>query len=787
MGITGEALTDAVLAVDVAGDTAGRFVRPADRLRRPAPGPMLHAGGRPVPRIVEGYLWSSMTSGGLAKATWALLFPFALANVTHWMLPPAPEHSRLGRVLGLLLRSLLRLAAILLTMLLVSQLAVISLDLLAAQCLAPASGCLRVVPDWWRQLPLLRPMIGLVPVAATVFVLHRVSTVDWKVAGNAPPDGTRSQDTPRLPGDGLAADPDTPALRTLHCLAALSCVSMLAIGGPFGPARAALLPTWICAAALLALAIIGTVLLDDPTESRPGPGPLRAVLRPAVRRILRWGSGVLLLATAVQLEPLSRPVDQLRGANATVESIGALLVLVCVAVGALLIPAALLARGQWTRLPKGLRPWAGGWMAAPILVLGCLLGGGFGAGVAITVRNLLGVPGLNLPASYDEVTLLWGAGAVLAAAVLAVAVPVTLLTRWVAERHGRIPPELALLHQGRTDDARRAAPAWWRADFERAHAQHVLLALSVVLSAGALVALAVRVEQIPLPYWARVLSGVGVGALAALAVGLLRTVYLAARRPNTARRLGALTDIACFWPREAHPIVPPCYALKVIPEVAARAAEHLADPNTRVVIAGHSQGSLLAAVAAARLLDDLPEADRERVGLLTAGSQLQWAYPRAFPAIVSHGSLSRLNGMLGGRWRALCRGTDPLGGPVGTWERQVYGGRLLGAGYRPDGSDGPLPPAAHTPTGGLVLGSDHWLPDPARGPFPGRRWHAGVLGHADFTFDPEWDHAVAIAAGLEPPPTTDDGPDASDEPRTLGASPVIRQRRPTESPATDSH
>jgi hypothetical protein len=55
-----------------------------------------------------------------------------------------------------------------------------------------------------------------------------------------------------------------------------------------------------------------------------------------------------------------------------------------------------------------------------------------------------------------------------------------------------------------------------------------------------------------------------------------------------------------------------------------------------------------------------------------------------------------------------------------------------------------------------VLGGDHWLPDPQRGPFQGRRWAPGVNRHADYTSDPEWDRAVAIAAGLEavdPPPS----------------------------------
>ncbi|MDI5982245.1 hypothetical protein QDK53_39015, partial [Amycolatopsis magusensis] len=64
---------------------------------------------------------------------------------------------------------------------------------------------------------------------------------------------------------------------------------------------------------------------------------------------------------------------------------------------------------------------------------------------------------------------------------------------------------------------------------------------------------------------------------------------------------------------------------------------------------------------------------------------------------------------------------------------------------------GPLAPAECGTSGAVVLGGDHWLPDPLRAPSPGHRWAPGVCRHADYLADPEWDRAVACAAGLELP------------------------------------
>lgn len=740
-------LTDSVASVDVAGDGVGRIVRPADRLLRPVPGPTLPAGERTVPRTVEGYVWGAMTSGG-RKAAWALLFPFALVNAAQWMLPPSRSDSRVSGVLATALRALFRLAALLLTMLFVAQLTVVTLDLLAAQCLRPGSGCLSAVPDGVRGVALVRATVGIGLVGAVIAAMYRISGVSWRVRGPQTQQARHSARAPVLTGGNVVTEPETPSLRCLHIAAALSTVALLVAGGPFSPSAD---PRWSGAVAVLGLCVLGTLLLDDPSGSRAPRRWATAVFTSRHRRLLLIASAVLAAASPLR-GALSGPLP---GSGPTVDAISSALLLTCVAVGATLTPAALLARSTWSSLPRRLRPWAGGWMAAPVLLTACLLGEGFGAGLALALRGMLGGPsagstGLRLPAVYDGVTLLWGTVTVLLV-LCGAALLVGLAVRWLRS-DGSVSQMVALLHAGRQQDQRRAARAWEWARLRRDHTHHAFLLVAGILAVGALLAVVLRVLGTPDWDWAGWLVALGVGSLATLAVSSLRMVHLAVRRPEAARQVGLLCDLALFWPREAHPVVPPCYAVKVIPELVERAAEHLADPDTRVVLVGHSQGSLLAAVATARLLDELPdEATRERVGLVTAGSSLQWGYARAFPAVVGHHTQRGLAGSLGGRWRSLCRGTDPLGGGVATWNRQVFDGTLIGVGFRPDGGQGPLPAATRGPTGALVLGGDHWLPDPQRGPFPYRRWVPGVLTHADYSGDPEWDRAVSVAAGLETP------------------------------------
>ena len=126
----------------------------------------------------------------------------------------------------------------------------------------------------------------------------------------------------------------------------------------------------------------------------------------------------------------------------------------------------------------------------------------------------------------------------------------------------------------------------------------------------------------------RVLSDVSLYVVVG-AAALLILLGSRIRTSDSARRaVGVIWDLATFWPRAAHPLSPPCYSERVVPEISVRVLWALALPGRRqVVLSGHSQGSLIVTTVAARL----PRLDRLR--LITYGSQVRALYGRFFPSV----------------------------------------------------------------------------------------------------------------------------------------------------------
>jgi hypothetical protein len=155
---------------------------------------------------------------------------------------------------------------------------------------------------------------------------------------------------------------------------------------------------------------------------------------------------------------------------------------------------------------------------------------------------------------------------------------------------------------------------------------------------------------------------------------------LAFRVPATRRSVGILWDIASFWPRTAHPLAAPCYAERTVPDLITRIGFYRYGPDARtgVVLAGHSQGTVISAAALIQLAERAPHgspgsADGDvlpGVSFLTCGCVLRRLYGRYFPVYFGAPVFERLARHLGGsdttpaRWLNLWRYTDYLGGMV---------------------------------------------------------------------------------------------------------------------------
>src|SRR6516164_3414321 len=127
-----------------------------------------------------------------------------------------------------------------------------------------------------------------------------------------------------------------------------------------------------------------------------------------------------------------------------------------------------------------------------------------------------------------------------------------------------------------------------------------------------------------------------------------------------------------FWPRATHPLAPPCYCERTLPDLIYRMTWLAPRDEDLVVLSTHSQGTVIGAA----LVLQLDPAQQARTAFITYGSPLQRLYARFFPAYFSATVFSQIGEALTGtagdqepdrrRWpgRNLFRASDPIGGPV---------------------------------------------------------------------------------------------------------------------------
>ena len=153
------------------------------------------------------------------------------------------------------------------------------------------------------------------------------------------------------------------------------------------------------------------------------------------------------------------------------------------------------------------------------------------------------------------------------------------------------------------------------------------------------------------------LTAPGVALIAATATGAVSLGFLAfaTRRPR--RTVGILWDIATFWPRANHPLTPPCYGEVAVPDLVGRLRALSTVAGDRVVLSGHSQGSILVVATVLNLGEALPAAP----ALLTYGAPLRRLYARFFPAYFNAETFVQAREWTDQNWINLWAESDPIG------------------------------------------------------------------------------------------------------------------------------
>jgi hypothetical protein len=716
-------LLDHPLVKQVAGDTDGRFFRPVD-----AAGNEVRAADG---HVLEGYHWAPQTSGTWRQALWLALVPFGLVNAAYFMLPGGADS-----VPRTVTRASLRVLAIVLTGLVALAMAQAAVDLFAWQW--TAVGGRSGDPRWWL-------LAGFAAVVAGLLVIRFLVGPPRTAPETSSSDSSDEAVTGLAGGEFYTGDRDMPALRHLHLTAGLTVLSVLAASlvRQYGAAG------WLywVAVGVLGWTVLHTMLLGDPRRR----GPVRRFFAEQLPVVVLCVGVVLLVASVAAMVAVADYPPSRRGILPGIGDLGrwaAGLALVSLVV--LVLAAAVLAlRTREANTPKPFRRFLGGMTGPVVAALGMFLGVGFTSALAYGVLRLLR-PGddptaMALPLFYLRIAFAAGAAVALTVLIaLALAVWVLVMAqRFTDMVRASAGPDLL------PDEQVRGVALAWRL----ARLKFSVQWLAVVLAAAGTVLTVAAVAEAtgergtaachPSGTWlsdCRDLPGldlVTVGTVALLLLGGF-LVYLGRRAvgDSAVRRAACVVwDVIAFWPAAVHPLVPPPYSPKVIEDLRKRIEWHVREPDTSLVLAGHSQGSMIAAAALTRLARE----HRPKVALLTYGSQLQLAYSRAFPAYVNYRFLCWLKEqVLGNRWVSLYRETDPFGGPVLSWSRtegpEFRSYRLGTSEIAVDELD---------PATGLRRCGPEWRlldPCPSDGVLTPRQ---AMRRHTGFSVEPAWTMALA--------------------------------------------
>ncbi|GAA2065582.1 hypothetical protein GCM10009801_11060 [Streptomyces albiaxialis] len=640
----------------------------------------------PVP---EAYCWSNLTSGNGARALWLILLPFMVANLAHWTRPASDGRRRMVRLHGVLVR----LVALSLTVLLVGAVCEVALDLIAWQC-GGSQECaggrdwlafMAAGPDgsggWWSRPGRRLALAAVIPAAATG-LLWWLSHRTWSAYESQQPlDTTVTEDDPKANGRPALSLPGfwygkrhVARLRAAHTAAGfLTIGAMLAAASTRydrKPGGSTALDAFGWALEGLLLACGAWVLYVVCRRGRKDTRADNDDESLSVTALPGVALGITVLAAVHGA--WSRPGWVSSQTLPGDETFG----VVAVFQGALVVALGVVGVALYRDRPVE-RTALGGFAPAAVAMLACALGGVLSGGVAQRVGDWLDGPATpgspDAPIAGPPTLLTWQASIIPLLLVF-----VLVLMGWFAFKLWRRAKALrenvnSMYPESLPDESRsrRIGGAIARAALtdEAPWLVATVAVVTLVLGGGAVLG-TVLTDQVPgqaADGAGAVLNGAAdtVQALGSWMVGFGFLLFLtwgrrAYRDPSARRTIGILWDVGTFWPRSAHPFAPPCYAERAVPDLAWRMAMWTdKEPTRRLVISGHSQGSVLAASAVWQLD---PET-RRQIALLTYGSPLERLYARWFPAYFGPAQLEALDKDVH-CWSNLWRLTDPIGGPV---------------------------------------------------------------------------------------------------------------------------
>jgi hypothetical protein len=555
--------------------------------------------------------------------------------------------------------------------------------------------------------------------------------------------------------------------RALHVAAAGASVALIAVL-PAGHPAAARWVAIVLAAAVLAAAVISsalpladrytvTVVHGGNPDGEPPDGET-----PRGGRADQWCKGLLIaaLATLVISALASGWADRQHGRQpGALPGLPGFLAVLLVAQAVLLIVLmvtvmVLARRARDTDADAGAdrsrRPYLGGNLTTLVAALGFALGGLLTAVINFGVTRLLGTPepsGFHFtPSPADALAVPWPVFAFAAAPVGlligVIAAAVVLFLRYLRNsrdfgtRKGDAPSPVAAAYAASTagggghgdgdtkayqQNRRAIARAWAMGlivdDADVATALAVGGSLILVLAAEIAAAAGAGSAGHPSRLYDAWHGAAAVVALIVIAVAgwlvtLLRQTY---SDPAKRKTIGALWDVGTFWPRAVHPLAPPCYAERAVPEVVDRIrlltghftkeptdiahlkhqaglpnlerTRGLTVPPGPLLLTGYSQGSVIAPAVIAQL----PRQILPEVALLTLACPARRLYGRAFPAYFGPSELTELASLLNaktpgqqpvpgqapGRWKNLRRRSDFIGSWIFEEPEQELDGAYL--------------------------------------------------------------------------------------------------------------